>query len=283
MKLAPGAEIRKRIALFHQGGRWKEERRAISRIADSGIYDLGLHLDNPTQSYQGRNFLGYPPLAGIRADGAEIGWQFGQTVEFENHSFPSYQVSTDLETNLPLLIDVYRPSFVVDFGTASGATAVLFACLLQERGLDGRVLTIDINDPREGSHGRSFRHALDGLPITLHVGEALSGSTRDAVAAFLLERQDETVVMSLDDNHSAEHVLGELRAYSRFLRPGDAIVVQDTWDQGFRDTSLSALLGVLRFLKEDSSFELDLELLRKLTLPCSFVHGVLVKMRDDNG
>lgn len=281
LRFAPSAEMRKRLALLQRGSEWKQERQAVSRIADSGIYDLDLPLDNPTQSYQGRNFLGYPPMAGIRLGGTEIGWQFGQTVEFEDHGFPSYQVRTDLETNLPLLIDIYRPSFIVDFGTASGATAVLFSRLMRERGLDGRVLTVDINDPREGPNGSSLSFALDRLSVVSHIGDALSQATQHAVEAFLSERRNETVLLSFDDDHSAEHVLRELRTYSRFLRPGDAIVVQDTWDQGFRDTSLSPLLGVLRFLQESSHFELDVELLRKLVLPCSFVHGVIVKRNMD--
>jgi cephalosporin hydroxylase len=215
-------------------------------------------------------------MSGIRLDGSEIGWQFGQDVSSGSLTLPSFQVTTDLEVNLPLVFETYLPRLVVDFGTASGASSVLFAKLMGEYAGNGRVLTVDLNDPMKGPHGKSFERALDNLPITSHVGDALASETKEVVKAFLESRQEEVALLSFDDDHSAGHVLRELETYSSLLRPRDVIVVQDTWDQGFRDTPLTALLGVLRFLKENTFFELDVGLLRRVALPCSFVHGVIV-------
>lgn len=281
IRFAPGARWRQFSELRRDGHEWQKERREATRIAASGIYDLRLPIDNPLQPYQGRNFLGYPPMSGIRLAGDEIGWSFGQSVTVEGLSIPSYQVKTDLDVNLPLLFDSYRPRFVVDFGTASGASSVLFAGLIAKYCETGRVLTVDLNDPTEGPHGTTYRQALGRLPISSHVGDALSRETQEVVADFLGQRSDETALLSFDDDHSADHVLNELRAYAPMIRPGDVIVVQDTWDQGFRDTSVSALLGVLRFLDENPAFGLDMDMLRRLSLPCSFVHGVLVRCRED--
>lgn len=279
VKFAPGAGKRRRRALRAHGAQWSRELDEVTHISSSGLYDLDLPLANPVQSYQGRNFLGYPPMSGLHLNGVDIGWSLERLVSFESLSFPVYQVATDLEFNLPLLFKTYKPGLVMDFGTALGASSVLFAQLMSEYARDGRVMTVDINDPTEGSNGASFTKVLKRLPITSHVGDAVSDETRAMVEEFLAGRGEETVLVSLDDDHSADHVLQELRIYSELLRPGDVIVVQDTWDQGFRDASISALLGVLRFLRENDKFVLDRDLLRRLKLPCSFVHGVLVRTR----
>lgn len=277
VKFAPGAEMRRRRALRAHGAEWSRELDEVTHISSSGLYDLELPLTNPLQSYQGRNFLGYPPMSGLHLDGVDIGWSLERLVSFESLSFPAYQVATDLEFNLPLLFEAYRPGRVVDFGTASGASSVLFARLMSGYAHDGRVLTVDLNDATRGTNGDAFSQVLQLLPITPHVGDAISTETQAVVKEFLDGRGEEPVLVSLDDDHSAAHVLQELRTYSELLQPGDVIVVQDTWDLGFRDTAITALLGVLRFLRESQTFELDESLLRELTLPCSFIHGVLVK------
>lgn len=276
-RFAPGAEIRRRRQLRENGQEWEPELREASRISKSGFYDLQLPMANALQPHQGSNFLGYPPMFGMTYAGADIGWHVEQQVSFGSGSLPSFQVRTDLDVNLPLLFETYSPGLAVDFGTAAGASSVLFAQLMEKLGTSGRVLTIDLNDPTHGRDGETFKKALEELPITSHVGDALSAETRAVVKEFLELRQDESVLFSFDDDHSANHVLEELRVYSPLLREGDAVVVQDTWDQGFRDTSFSALLGVLRFLKERDDFELGLRVLRELVLPCSFVHGVIVR------
>lgn len=279
VKFAPGAEMRRRRTLRANGAEWARELDEVTHISSSGLYDLDLALANPVQSYQGRNFLGYPPMSGLHLDGMDIGWSVERLVFFESLAFPAYQVATDLEFNLPLLFETYRPGLAIDVGTASGATSVLFAQLMSGYARDGRVMTVDINDPTEGPSGESFTEVLKQLRIISHVGDAISDETRETVREFLNQRREETVLVSLDDDHSADHVLQELGIYAELLRPGDVIVVQDTWDQGFRDAPISALLGVLRFLRQSDTFVLDRDLLWRLKLPCSFVHGVLVRTR----
>lgn len=110
-----------------------------------------------------------------------------------------------------------RPALVVETGTYHGGSALYLASIMDLIG-DGHVLTIDVVK-------------ADGLPehdrITYATGSSLDQSTLDQVEAACSERGGPVLVI-LDSDHARDHVLAELRAYSRFVTPGSWIVVEDT-------------------------------------------------------
>lgn len=254
---------------------WRWELSEVEKVAH--LYQRGLDMKNRLQPEVGRNFLDYPAAGGIEISGQKVGWLFHSSFVYLGESFPSFQMRTDLEHNLPLIFDHYRPQMFIDMGTAFGATALLAHREMTGYERDPVILSVDVEDVFAGSAGPMHRKIGSPDFVTFLLGDSVSPYVTEQVASSLEENADKRVLLSLDDDHSAEHVLTELQTYAPLLKAGDVIVVQDTWDQGLRGWKLSPLLAVLRFLNTNAQFNVDQELLKKIRLPCSFIHGVLIK------
>ena len=125
------------------------------------------------------------------------------------------------------------PDLILETGIAHGGSLVLSAsllCLLDVmEGLDPRqssrkVVGVDI-DIR--SHNRK---ALDEHPLRFKM-ELIEGSSIDAdIIAQVHSHADgyEKVLVSLDSNHTHDHVLSELNAYADLVSLGSYCVVFDT-------------------------------------------------------
>ena len=106
----------------------------------------------------------------------------------------------------------------------------------------------------------------------------IQGSSIDpaTVAAVLTEIHDaQPVLVILDSNHTHDHVLAELRAYSPLVRKGSYIVVLDTIIEDmpsdmFPDRSWgignNPKTAVQAFLKENGRFEIDHDIDAKLLI-----------------
>lgn len=110
-----------------------------------------------------------------------------------------------------------RPTTVIETGTYSGGSALWFAFLMDALGIDGTVLTIDIDNHRD-------------QPFTHPKIQFLRGSSIDPAMVRTVARRRKAgpLLVSLDSDHSAAHVLGELRAYAPMTAVGDWVVVEDT-------------------------------------------------------
>ena len=108
-----------------------------------------------------------------------------------------------------------RPDFVVETGTKFGGSA-LFLAMIFDQVRYGHVITVDIN-PQVGrpKHPR----------ITY-----LTGSSTDSSIIMEVEKRTENarVLVILDSDHSAAHVLNEITAYSPLVQMGDYLIVEDT-------------------------------------------------------
>jgi cephalosporin hydroxylase len=117
-----------------------------------------------------------------------------------------------------------RPQLVIETGIARGGSLVLSASILELIG-EGEVLGIDI-DIR--AHNRE---AIEAHPLARRIrmvegsslDESVLAEARQAAAAV------ERVMVVLDSDHSHEHVLAELRAYSGLVTVGQFLVVADTF------------------------------------------------------
>jgi cephalosporin hydroxylase len=115
----------------------------------------------------------------------------------------------------PEILCELRPDLIVETGTYLGGSAMFFAHLFDLLG-HGHVLTID----------QQRRGTIDHPRVTQIVGDALSREVLDAVAERAAAAT--RVLVALDDDHSAPHVLRELAAYGPLVTPGSYLVVEDT-------------------------------------------------------
>ena len=203
----------------------------------------------------------------------------GYSYHFECLGRPLIQYPQDV-VQLQELISETRPDLVVETGIAHGGSLVLSAsmlCLLDVmEGLDPRqsprkVVGVDI-DIRPHN-----RKALDEHPLRFKM-ELIEGSSIDPdIIQQVRSHADgvERVLVSLDSNHTHDHVLAELNAYADLVSVGSYCIVFDTviedlptgsfperpWDVGNNPKT-----ALHEWLKSHPEFEIDKDIDNKLLI-----------------
>jgi cephalosporin hydroxylase len=158
---------------------------------------------------------------------------------------PIWQYPLDLWV-LQEIIAQERVDLIIETGTFRGGSAYYFASLCDLLGR-GQVVSIDIAAERTIPHPR----------ITYIEGS----STDPAIVARVtdLAQQATSVLVVLDSDHRAPHVLSELRAYAPLIRRGQYIHVQDgiiDETDFFRGKDRPGPVAAVRdFLRESPGFE----------------------------
>jgi len=113
------------------------------------------------------------------------------------------------------LINDHKPKTIIETGTYAGASALWFAFLMDSLQIeDGKIFTIDFEDRVKCNHPR----------IVFLAGDSTDPRLADAIR----EEIQYPLLVSLDADHSAAHVLKELELYAPMCRVGDRLVVEDT-------------------------------------------------------
>jgi len=162
------------------------------------------------------------------------------------HSIRVEKAPTDL-WNMQQLIAEVRPDLILETGAFRGGSALVWANILNGLGLTGsRVLTVDIAN-------LTHEAALDPL-WNRYVEFYLGSSTDPALVAELARRaRGKRVLVTLDSDHSAPHVLRELRLYSPLVSRGSYLIVEDTGMDGipaYPDSFPGPLAAVTLFLDQ---------------------------------
>jgi cephalosporin hydroxylase len=120
------------------------------------------------------------------------------------------------------IIEATQPNVVVETGTRWGGSALFFAML----GVD--VITVDVDAGRSAKARRTAPAELVDR-ITWLDGNAAEQGTVATVADIIAERGHERVMVSLDDLHTASHVMIELgqTMWPSLVTPGQYLVVED--------------------------------------------------------
>jgi cephalosporin hydroxylase len=191
-----------------------------------------------------------------------------------------------------------RPDLVIECGIAHGGSLIMHASMLalldycdaaehggsvNPRTPKRRVVGVDI-DIRP--HNRA---AIESHPLSSHIdlieGSSVSPDTIRAV--HRMGARFDRIMVCLDSNHTAAHVLAELEAYAPLTSPGSYCVVYDTiigdlpdslfhdrkWNSG--DNPRTAICEYLRRLREEGRnaadasplmFEVDVDMPAKLAI-----------------
>ena len=106
-----------------------------------------------------------------------------------------------------------RPDFLVECGALFGGSAALWATILEQVNPNARVITIDIEDRLQEARK---------LPIIQRRVDFILGSSTDPATERVKGKK---VVVLLDSDHSAPHVLRELEMYAPLVNVGSYIIV----------------------------------------------------------
>ncbi|MBN9031730.1 MAG: cephalosporin hydroxylase [Rhizobiales bacterium 63-7] len=179
-----------------------------------------------------------------------------------------------------------RPDLIIETGIAHGGSLILSASLLalldMADAIESRT-TMDVLEPRRKVLGIDIdirahnRAAIEAHPmsnrITMLQGSSIADDIVSQVRAFSAPFQ--RVLVCLDSNHTHDHVLAELEAYSPLVTAGSYCVVFDTivedlprdmypdrpWNKGANPKT-----AVWEFLKSHPEFEIDRTMQDKLQI-----------------
>ena len=184
---------------------------------------------------------------------------------------PIIQYPQDIVAMQELIWEV-KPDLIIETGIAHGGSLIFYASMLELVG-NGHVLGIDI-DIREHNRIEIEKHPMYKR-ITMLQGSAIAGEL--IVKVKEVAQGKEKIMVVLDSNHTHDHVLEELNAYSGLVSLNSYMVVFDTivenlpvdylpghkrpW--GIGDNPMTAIKA---FLSQNSSFEIDTEINNKLLI-----------------
>ncbi|NCQ55968.1 cephalosporin hydroxylase, partial [Candidatus Parcubacteria bacterium] len=151
-----------------------------------------------------------------------------------------------------------RPDVIIETGIAWGGSVVLYASILELIG-KGEVYAIDTVLPQ---------HNIDDIKkynfsnrINLFQGSSTDRKIVENISKKI--KPTDRVMVLLDSNHTHEHVYNELQAWSRFVTPGNYLIVSDTVieeisEQTHRPRPWGAgdnpMTAVNKFLSENNRF-----------------------------
>lgn len=141
---------------------------------------------------------------------------------------PILQLPQDI-VQMQELVWGIQPDLVIETGIARGGSLIFYASLLALNAVcggpqDATVLGIDI-DIREHNRSKIEAHPLFKR-ISMIEGSSTSRDVIDRVKAIAHGKA--RVLVSLDSNHTHDHVLAELEAYAPLTSVGSYCVVFDT-------------------------------------------------------
>lgn len=147
--------------------------------------------------------------------------------EFLFHKFVGYQnvpfwlgvsagkMPTDLWVYQEILWEK-KPDIIIECGTAD-AGSTLFLASICDFIKKGRVISIDIKkNNNRPKHKR----------ITYLQGSSTTSRIEQQVKKYI--KKNDKVMVILDSDHSKNHVLNELKIYSKLVTTGDYLIVEDT-------------------------------------------------------
>lgn len=151
----------------------------------------------------------------------KVGWNQKYPYTFSWMGRPIIQLPEDILRTQEVIFSL-QPDVIIETGVAHGGSLIFYSSLC--KALDkGRVIGVDI-EIRPHNRKAIEEHPLNDR-ITLIEGSSVDSNIVEQVRALV--KPNETVLVILDSNHSYQHVMAELIAYSPLVTPGSYIVATD--------------------------------------------------------
>lgn len=188
----------------------------------------------------------------------KVGWNQRYHYTFTWLGCPILQLPEDL-IRLQEVIWEQQPDVIIETGIAMGGGLLFYASLCHARG-KGRVIGIDV-DLRPHNRANLLAHPLAKYLTLIH-----GGSTRPETFSQIRIEPEEKVLVILDSNHTKNHVLNELKLYSKLVTPGSYLIATDGFKKQLTDVPRgkknwawdNPCLAVEEFLATHSHFVLEL-------------------------
>lgn len=151
----------------------------------------------------------------------KVGWNQKYPYTFSWMGRPIIQLPEDMLRTQEVIFSL-KPDVIIETGVAHGGSLIFYSSLC--KAFDkGRVIGIDI-EIRPHNRKAIEAHPLNDR-ITLIEGSSVDPNIVEQVRALV--KPNETVLVILDSNHSYQHVMAELTAYSPLVTSGSYIVATD--------------------------------------------------------
>ncbi|PEB52879.1 cephalosporin hydroxylase [Bacillus pseudomycoides] len=141
-----------------------------------------------------------------------------------------------------------KPDLIIECGTHSGGSALFFSSML-DLIQKGKIISIDIApQPNLPTHPR----------LTYLQASSISPEAIEKVRSMI--NPGDVVMAILDSDHSKNHVLDELRLYSKFVTIGSYLVAEDTNINGhpvLPNWGPGPMEALEEFLGENNEFVID--------------------------
>jgi cephalosporin hydroxylase len=135
---------------------------------------------------------------------------------------PIIQMPEDIILTQEILWET-KPDFVIETGVAWGGSLAMYASFLEIQG-HGKVFGIDVTMPAHN------RERIMKLPVAKRInlieGSSIDQKVFDQIAVQI--PVGSSVLLVLDSNHTHQHVLAELKLWSKLVTKDNFIIVSDT-------------------------------------------------------
>ena len=193
------------------------------------------------------------------------------TYNFKWMGRPIIQYPQDMIAMQELIWEV-KPDLIIEAGIAHGGSLIYYASILELIGEGGHILGIDI-DIRK--HNRDLIEAHPMMKrISLIEGSSVSKEIVDQVKKIAASKK--RILVSLDSNHTHDHVLAELNLYAPLVSKDSYCVVFDTivedlpadydWSPRTWGKGNNPKTAVQEFLKKHDEFMIDKSMNDKLLI-----------------
>ena len=190
------------------------------------------------------------------------------TYNFNWMGVPIIQHPQDIIIMQELIYDI-KPDLIIETGVARSGSLIFYSSILSLIHKKFRVIGIDI-DIREHSKKVLKNHKFS-KNITTIIGS--SNDIKILNKVYKISKNYKKVLVCLDSDHTHEHVLNELKNYSKFVSKNSYIVVFDTTIGTFDSKILNKisktykykpfgkksnpLTAVKRFIKDNKNYVID--------------------------